>query len=358
MTEFKHGELVCNAGELFYVQINPEGEQTFLPLRKGQHAHYSARRTFPVLQAAQESLISISKFPDGTLFTMKKGYLVKHGSCMLGVWPRTAEDSEPEKFGTEALNTTAILDILYPPMPGEGASKPITERLVYLPASSCWGLLDTVRVQARELVSNGEVAPVRHRHYKTYRQVLESPPDEAYRALRRLPVGTKLQSPGGAQLTHKDEGFFFENARMAPTIDGGWGKYLQGVVELPPEVKLPSYEPVSPENLLWSKTIKGWIRKPYPGGYAVRLVTGAGVLTDNCQSTPFAEIAKRVKVKKDTKKLNKLPKGTLICDEVWDTWERLEDGFVYREELKLVNTDCFTFDQCMIEIPRIRTEGC
>ena len=60
MTRFKHGELVCNDGELFYVQINSEGEQTFQPLRKGQHEHYSARRTFPVLQAAQESLVSIS----------------------------------------------------------------------------------------------------------------------------------------------------------------------------------------------------------------------------------------------------------------------------------------------------------
>ena len=29
MTEFKHGELVCNAGELFYVRNNSEGEQAF-----------------------------------------------------------------------------------------------------------------------------------------------------------------------------------------------------------------------------------------------------------------------------------------------------------------------------------------
>ena len=352
MTEFKHGELVCNAGELFYVQINSEGEQTFLPLRQSQHAHYGERRTFPALQAAQEDLVSISKFPDGTLFTMKRGYLVKHGSCMLGVWPRTSEDSEPEKFGTEALNTTAILDILYPPMPGEGASTPITERLVYLPASKCWGLLDTEGVQVRELVPNGETAPIRHQHYKTYRRVLESPSDVAYRVLRRLPVGTKLQSRDGAQLTHKDEGFFFEDSRMVPTINGGWVKYLQEVVGLPPEFKLPSYEPVSPEDLFWSKTLKGWVRKPYPGDYAVSLVTEVGVLTDNGQAVPFAEIAKRGKVKKDTKKLNKLPTGTLICDEVWDTWECLEDGFAYKEDLKLVDTRCFTFDQSMIEIPR------
>ena len=357
MTEFKHGEMVCNAGELFYVRIGSEGEQTFQPLRKGQHAHYSTRRTFPVLQAAQENLVSISKFPDGTLFTMKKGYLVKHGSCMLGVWPRTSEDSEPEKFGTEALNSTAILDVLYPPMPGEGASKPITERLVYLPASQCWGLLDTERAQARELVPNGEITPTRHQHYKTYRQVLESPSDVAYRVLRRLPVGTKLQSRDGAQLTHKDEGFFFEDSRMAPTIDGGWGKYLQEVVGLPPEFKLPSYEPVYPEDLLWSKDLKGWVRKPYPGDYAVGLVTEVGVLTDNGQAVPFAEIAKREKAKKDTKKLNKLPKGTLICDDVKDTWERLEDGFAYKEDLKLSGTHCFTFEKCMVEIPRNKSEG-
>ncbi len=356
MTEFKHGEMVCNAGELFYVKIGPEGEQTFQPLRKGQHAHYSARRTFPALLAAQESLVSISKFPDGTLFTTKKGYLVKHGSCMLGVWPRTSGDAEPEKSGTEALNTTAILDVLYPPMPGEGASKPITDRLVYLPASKCWGLLDELRVQVQELVPNGKVAPIHRQHYKPYRRVLERPSDVAYRVLRRLPVGTKLQSRDGAQLTHKDEGFFFEDDRMAPALDGGWRKYLQEVVELPPEFKRPSYEPVSPEDLLWSKTLKGWARKPYPGDYAVSLETGAGVLTDNGQAIPFAEIAKREKTKKDTKKLNKLPKGTLICDEVHDTWERLEGGFAYKEQLRLAETACFTFEQSMIEIPRIRTE--
>lgn len=356
MTEFKHGELVCNAGELFYVQINSEGEQTFLPLRKGQHAHYRARRTFHVLQAAQEGLVSISKFPDGTLFTMKKGYLVKHGSCMLGVWPRTSEESEPEKFGTEALNTKAILDVLYPPMPVEGAGKSITERLVYLPASRCWGLLDTEGVQVQELVPNGEVAPIRHQLYKTYRQVLESPPDVAYRVLRRLPVGTKLQSRVGTRCTHKDEGFFFGGRRMAPAINGGWKKYLQEVVELPPEFKLPSYEPVSPEDLLWSKTLKGWAMRPYPGDYAVSLVADKGVLIDNGRSVPFAEIAKREKAKKDTKKLNKLPVGTLICDEVWDTWECLEDGFAYKEGLKLVDTVCPTFEQSIIEIPRLRTE--
>lgn len=356
MTEFKHGELVCNAGELFYVQINSEGEQTFIPLRKGQHEPYSARRTHPILQAAQESLFSISKVPDGPLFTMKKGYLVKLGSCMLGVWPLTSEDSEPEKFGTEALNQRVILDILSPPMPREGASKPITERLVYLPASRCWGLLDKERIQAQELAPNGEVAPIRHQHYKTYRQVLESPADIAYPTLRRLPVGTKLQSRDGAPLTHKDEGFFFEDGRLAPTLNGGWGKYLQEVVELPPEFKLPSYEPISPEDLLWSKNLQGWVRKPYPGDYAVSLVTGSGVLTDNGQATPFSEIAKREKIKKDTKKLNKLPKGTLICDEVWDTWERLEGGFAYKEDLRLSDTSCFTFEQCMVEIPRIGTE--
>lgn len=29
MTEFKHGEMVCNAGELFYVRVTSEGEPDF-----------------------------------------------------------------------------------------------------------------------------------------------------------------------------------------------------------------------------------------------------------------------------------------------------------------------------------------
>lgn len=357
MTEFKHGEMVCNAGELFYVRIGSEGEQTFQPLRKGQHVHYSTRRTFPVLQAAQESLVSISKFPDGTLFTMKKGYLVKHGSCMLGVWPRTSEDSEPEKFGTEALNATAILDILYPPIPGEGASTPITERLVYLLSSECWGLVDEAGCNVMELTPEKETWPLRHRDYKTYQQVLDYAPEVSYRLFRMLPLGTKVKDPKTCTLIHEDTGFTFNGERLAPNISGEWKCYFQEVVELPAEYSLPSYEAVSPEDLLWSKTLKGWVKKPYPGTYAVSLATGSGFLTDNGQAKPFSKIGKLDKGSKDAKKLSKLPKGTLITDGSCNTWECKDEGFVFDNDLRLSKEPFYAFDKCVIEIPKSQSKG-
>ena len=99
MTEFKHGEMVCNAGELFYVRVTSEGEKTFQPVTARQPRYQPERATSPVLRAAQGNLFSFSKIPDGTL-TMKKGYLVKHGdyakSLLTGeVLPTDAEWVKP-----------------------------------------------------------------------------------------------------------------------------------------------------------------------------------------------------------------------------------------------------------------------
>lgn len=352
MTDFRHGEMVCNGGELFYARVTSEGEQTFQPVTARQRQYLPERGTAPVLQAAQGDLFSFSKIPDGTLFTMERGYLVKHGDYMLGVSPRTEEDSQMEKFSTAALNATAILDILYPPMPKEPPSKPLTERLVYLTTSKCWGLVDEAGYDVMELTPEKETWRLRHRDYKTYQQVLDYAPEVSYKLFRRLPLGTKVRDPKTYTLTHEDKGFHFNGDRLAPHIEGRWKNYFQEVVELPTEYRHPSYEAVSPEDLLWSKALKCWVEKPFAGNYAISLITREGCLTDAGRANPFSKIAKLDKAKKDTKKLQKLPVHTLITDGFCDTWERLEDDFYSNRELKLSEAISFTFDQYMIEIPK------
>jgi len=288
---------------------------------------------------------------------MKRGYLVKHGDYMLGVSPRTEEDSKLAKFSTAALNEKAILAILYPPMPKEPPSKTHTRRLVYLTASECWGLVDEAGCDVMELTPEKETWCLRHRDYKTYQQVLDYAPEVSYKLFRRLPLGTKVKGLQTHILTHEDKGFHFNGDRLAPHIEGGWKNYFQEVVELPTKYCLSNYKAVSPENLLWSKTLQGWGTKPYPGDYAASLVTGAGFLTDNGQAVPFSKIAQRKKLKKDTKKLNKLPIGTLITDGSCDTWERLEDEFYFQGDMKLTETRGFTFEKFMIEIPKHRGEA-
>ena len=356
MTEFKHGEMVCNAGELFYVRIGSEGEQTFQPVTARQRQYLPERVTSPVLQAAKANLFSFSKIPDGTLFTMKMGYLVKHGDYMLGVSPRTEEDSKLAKFSTAALNEKAILAILYPPMPKEPPSVGLTGRLVYLTTSECWGLVDEAGCDVMELTPEKETWGLRYRDYKTYHQVLDYAPEISYKLFRRLPLGTKVKGLQTYTLTHEDTGFTFNGERLAPSLKGGWKNYFLEVIELPTEYRQPSYEAVSPENLIWSKELQGWGKKPYSGDYAASLVTGEGFLTDNGQAVPFSKIAQRKKLKKDTKKLNKLPIGTLITDGSCDTWERLEDEFYFQGDMKLTETRGFTFEKFMIEIPKHRGE--
>ena len=352
MIEFKHGEMVCNDGELFYVRVSSEGEKTFQPVNASQRMYRPEIPTFPVLRAAKGNLFSFSKIPDGTLFTTTRGYLVKHGDYMLGVTPRTEGDSKLAKFSTAALNEKAIIAILYPPMPKELPSKTLTERLVYLTTSECWGLVDEAGYDVMELTPEKETWRLRYRDYKTYQQVLDYAPELSYKLFRRLPLGTKVAGWKTHTLTHGDTGFTFNGERLAPHIDGGWKNYFHEVVELPTEYSLSSYKAVSPENLLWSKTLKCWVEKPFSGNYAKSLVTGEGCLTDAGRSKPFSKVAKLDKARKDTKKLNKLPIGTLITDGSCDTWERLEDEFYFNRELKLTETHCCTFEKFMIEIPK------
>ena len=352
MPEFKHGELVCNAGELFYVRIDSEGKQTFLPLRKGQHAHYSARRTYPVLQAAQESLFSISKIPDGTLFTMKKGYLVKHGSYMLGVWPRVSEDSEAEKFGTEALNSSAILDILYPPMPVEGVSKPITERLVYLKYRHCWGLLVNGELEAQELNPEGRTLKISARASEPFMKVIAGAPQDAYKKLRRLPVGTHLVTTDGVWL-HDERGFSdIDGRRVPPSIQGGWLSKIQGVNMVPAEPNLPSFRPKAPDELLWSKTLNDWVVRR-PSGGVVTLSNGLRNETPEGRLKPFSKLAQRKKNQKDLRKLEELPAGTVITDSDGDTWVKHgHRPFSYDNWLTFEQTTRLQFHEHFIEVPR------
>lgn len=352
MTEFEHGELVCNAGELFYIRIDSEGKQTFLPLREGQHAHYSARRTYPVLQAAQESLFSISKIPDGTLFTMKKGYLVKHGSYMLGVLPRTSEDSEPEKFGTEALNSEAILDILYPQMTGDDASKLITEQLVYLKYSSCWGRLVNGGIEVQELNPEGRTFNTSAKASEPFTKAITGAPQDAYKKLRRLPVGTHLVTTEGVW-QHDEQGFIDVNGRrVPPSIQGGWISKIQGVNMVPAEPNLPSFSPKAPDELLWSKRLKDWVvRNPFEG--VTTLSDGAGVGTPKGKLKLFSKLAQRAKGQKDLRKLEKLPAGTVITDSDGDTWVKHDHRpFSHDNWLTFEQTTRLQFHEHFIEVPR------
>lgn len=353
MTEFKHGEMVCNAGELFYVRIDSEGEQTFQPVNASQPRYLPERATVPVLRAAQGNLFSFSKIPDGTLFTMKKGYLVKHGDYMLGVSPRTEGDSQLEKFSTAALNEKVILDILYPRMPEELPSKTLTERLVYLISSDCWGLVDEEGYGVMELTPEKETWRLLHRDHKTYQQVLDYAPELSYKLFRRLPLGTKVRGPKTYTLTHEDTGFTFNVDRLAPHIKGRWKSYFQEVVELPTEYSLSSYKAVSPENLLWSKTLKSWVEKSFEGEYAKSLLTGEVIPADAEWVKPFSKIGKLGKGGKDVKKLNKLPKGAILTDDSCDTWERKAEGLVFGRHLKLAEEPFYPFDKYMIEIPKL-----
>lgn len=352
MTGFKHGELVCNAGELFYVHINSEGEQTFLPLREGQHRHYSLQRTYPVLQAAQESLFSISKIPDGTLFTMKRGYLVKHGSYMLGVWPRTFEDSEAEKFGTEALNSRAIIDILYPPMPVEGASKLITEQLVYLKYSGCWGLLINGGIEVKELNPEGRTFNVSARASEPFAKALAGSPLDAYKKLRRLPVGTRLETTEGFW-EHGESGFIREAGdRVPPSTRSGFLSKIRGVACLPSEHKLPRWSPRGSEELLWSKSLKDWVVRSPLGGVTT-LSNGLRNETPEGKLKPFSKLAQRNKNQKDLQKLEKLPVGTVITDSDGDTWVKPEGKpFSYDSWLTFDQTERLQFHEHFVEVPR------
>lgn len=288
MTEFKHGEMVCNAGELFYVRVTSEGEQTFQPVTSS----------------------------------------------------------------TAALNEKAILAILHPRMPKEPPGQTLTERLVYLISSECWGLVDEEGYDVMELTPEKETWRLRHRDYKTYQQVLDYTPELSYKLFRRLPLGTKVRDPKTYTLTHEDKGFHFNGERLAPHIGGRWKNYFQEVVELPTKYSLSSYKAVSPENLLWSKTLKSWVEKFFGGDSAKSLLTGEVLPTNAERVKPFSKIGKLDKGGKDVKKLNKLPKGTILTDASCDTWERKAEGLVFGHHLKLAEEPFYSFEKYMIEIPK------
>lgn len=257
-----------------------------------------------------------------------------------------------EAWKWHLLDEKAVLAILYPPMPKEPPVQTLTERLVYLTTSECWGLVDVEGYDVMELTPEKVTWRLRHRDYKTYQQVLDYAPEVSYKLFRRLPLGTKVRDPKTYTLTHEDTGFTFNGDRLAPHIEGRWKSYFQEVVELPTEYSLSSYKAVSPEDLLWSKTLKCWVEKPFAGDYAKSLVTGEGRLTDAGRAKPFSKIGKLDKAGKDVKKLNKLPVGTLITDGSCDTWECEATGFVFNNNLKLEEEPLYSFDKYMIEIPK------
>jgi hypothetical protein len=238
-------------------------------------------------------------------------------------------------------------------MTEELPSNTLTERLVYLTTSECWGLVDEAGYDVMELTPEKETWRLRHRDYKTYQQVLDYSPVVSYKLFRRLPLGTKVKGLQTYTLTHEDTGFTFNGERLAPSLKGGWKNYFQEVIELPTEYRQPSYEAVSPEDLLWSKTLKCWVEKPFGGDYAKSLITGEGCLTDAEWVKPFSKIGKLDKGGKDVKKLNKLPKGAILTDDSCDTWERKAEGLVFGHHLKLAEEPFYSFDKYMIEIPKL-----
>lgn len=353
MTEFKHGELVCNAGELFYVRNNSEGEQAFQPVTADQRRYIAERRTFPVLQAAQEGLFSIRKIPDGTLFTMKKGYLVKHGDRMLGVDKRRPGDAPLKSFETSLLNERAVVDILYPQMPETPLEQEasLTERLVYLKHSFCWGLLVNGGMEIQELNPEGRTFNTSVEASEPFKKVIARAPQDAYKKLRRLPVGTHLVTTEGVW-KHDELGFIDINEkRVPPSIQGGWLSKIQSVNIVPDDPTLPSLSPKAPDELLWSKSLKGWVMK-LPFGDFGTLPDGAIVRPPDGKLKPLSKIAQRAKGQKDLRKLEGLPAGTVITDSDGDTWIKREGRpFSYDNWLTFEQTSRLQFHRHLIEVP-------
>ena len=354
MTEFKHGELVCNAAELFYVRNNSEGEQAFQPVTADQRRYLAERRTSPVLQAVQMGLFSIRKIPDGTLFTMKKGYLVKHGGKMLGVDKRRPGDAPVESFDTALLNEHAVVDVLYPPMPESCPEQEasLTDRLVYLKYSSCWGLLVYGGIKVQELNPEGRTFDTYARASEPFTEVITGAPQDAYKKLRRLPVGTHLVTTEGVWV-HDEQGFIDINGkRVPPSIQGGWLSKIQSVNIVPDDPTLPSLSPKAPEELLWSKRLQGWVTMQHFGN-CITLSDGANAELPDGKLKPLSKIAQRAKGQKDLRKLEKLPAGTVITDSDGDTWVKPEGGpFSFDNRLTFEQTTRLQFNRHLIEVPR------
>lgn len=346
MTKFKHGELVYNGGgKLFYYRTDREGVARYQPVRADQGAYEYRRVTLPVLQAIKEGFCSARLLLDGTLLTMKNGYLVKHGDKMLGVDKRHSGD---------LLNNYAVVDILYPPMPESSPEQEgsLTERLVYLKYSYCWGLLVNGGLEVQELNPEGRTFNTSARASEPFTKVIAGAPQDAYKKLRRLPLGTHLVTTGGVW-RNEEQGFFDGNdRRVPPSIRGGWISKIQSVNVVPSEPSLPSFSPKAPDELLWSKSLKGWVVK-LPFGDCVTLSDGARAALPDGKLKPLSKIARRAKDLKDLRKMEELPAGTVITDSDGDTWvKRAGRPFTHDNWLTFDQTACLQFHEHFIEVPR------
>lgn len=355
MTEFKHGELVYNGGgKLFYYRTDREGNARYQPVRADQEAYEKDRHTLPVLQAVKEGFCPARLLLDGTLITMKKGYLVKHGGKMLGVDKRSPGDSPVKSFEASLLNEHAVVDILYPKMPDSCPEyeDSLTGRLVYLKYSNCWGLLVNGGIEIQELNPEGRTFNTSARASEPFTKVIAGAFQDAYKKLRRLPVGTRLDTTEGVWY-HAEQGFIKESGgRVAPSIQGGRLSKIQGVNMLPAEPNLPSFSPKTPDELLWSKSLKGWVMH-LPAGGSVYLSDGSTAKRPDGKLTPLSKIAQRVKDQKDLRKLEKLPAGTIITDSDGDTWVKPVDGpFSYDNWLTFEQTTRLQFHKHFVEVPR------
>ena len=354
MTEFKHGELVYNGGgKLFYYRTDREGSARYQPARADQGAYEEARCTIPVLQAVKAGLCPGRLLLDGTLLTMKKGYLVKHGGKMLGVDKRRPGDAPFKSFETPLLNEHAVVDILYPQMPESSPEREssLTDRLVYLKYSGCWGLLANGGIEIKELNPEGRTFNTSARASEPFTKVIAGASQDVYKKLRRLPVGTHLVTTEGVW-RHDEQGFIDKNGnRVPPSIQGGWISKIQSVDMVPAESTLPSLTPKAPEELFWSKNLKGWVVK-LPFGNCVTLADGVDTGLPDGKLKPLSKIAQRAKGQKDLRKLEKLPAGTVITDSDGDTWVKHADRpFSYNNWLTFEQTSRLQFHKHFIEVP-------
>nr|DAU00256.1 MAG TPA: hypothetical protein [Caudoviricetes sp.] len=355
MTEFKHGELLYNGGgNLFYYRTDREGRARYQPVRADQGAYEEHLVTLPVLQAVKEGFCPGGLLLDGTLITMTKGYLVKHGSEMLGVDKRHSGDSPLESFDTALLNEHAVVGILYPPMPEAcpGQEGALAGRLVYLKLSNCWGMLVNGGLEVQELKPEGQTFITFTEASEPFTKVVTGDPQRAYRKLRSLPVGTQLATTVGVW-RHDEHGFIDATGRrVPPSIQGGWLSKIQGVHTVPAEHKLPSFSPKTPDELLWSKSLKGWVTKTASRS-CVTLSDGAEIARPDSKLKPLSKIAQRAKDQKDLRKLEELPAGTVITDSDGDTWVKREGlPFSYDNWLTFDQTTRLQFHEHLIEVPR------
>ena len=121
---------------------------------------------------------------------------------------------------------------------------------------------------------------------------------------------------------------------------------------VPNNPTLPSFSPKAPDELLWSKRLKGWVMK-LPLGACITLSDGSTAGCPDGKLKPLSKIAQRVKGQKDLRKLEELPAGTIITDSDGDTWVKHADRpFSYDNWLTFEQTSRLQFHKHFIEVPR------